>query len=110
MSDKAFICPCEDVTLNEIEHAIELGLDRIEEIKRYTGLGTGPCQGRECMHSLGRLLCKRGVRSEDLVPFTARPPTEPVSFAALAAMPTPLLEQLALEAAAPDEPEEGGES
>lgn len=98
MSDKAFICPCEDVTLHEIEHAIELGLDRVEEIKRYTGLGTGPCQGRECMASLGRLLCRRGVPIDRLQPFTSRPPTEPVSFAALAQMPTDIVEQLAIDA------------
>ena len=42
MSDRAFICRCEDVTLGEIDHCVELGLKSVEEIKRYTGLGTGP--------------------------------------------------------------------
>ena len=86
MSDRAFICRCEDVTLGEIDHAVALGLASVEEIKRYTGLGTGPCQGKECMATLARQLHKRGlVSAESLAPFTPRPPTEAVSLGTLAA-------------------------
>lgn len=86
MSRRAFVCRCEDVTLPEVVEAMELGLRTIEELKRYTGLGTGPCQGKECMVTLARLLAQRDVVATDrLQPFTARPPTEPVSFGALAA-------------------------
>jgi sarcosine oxidase subunit beta len=90
MPDRVFICRCEDVTIDEIEHAAALGLTTIEEIKRYTGLGTGPCQGRECLPGLARLLCAKGLaHPADLQPFTARPPCEPVSLAVLAAVPAP---------------------
>jgi bacterioferritin-associated ferredoxin len=86
MTLRTFVCRCEDVTLGEIEHAIELGLRDVEEIKRYTGLGTGPCQGKECMSTLVQLLVDRKIVEPDEVqPFTARPPTEPVTFGALAA-------------------------
>ncbi len=86
MSDRAFVCRCEDVTISEIDHAIAQGLASVEEIKRYTGLGTGPCQGKECMATLGRRLCEKGlVAPEDLTPFTARPPAENVSLGTLAA-------------------------
>lgn len=88
MTARTFVCRCEDVTLGEIERAISIGLADVEEIKRYTGLGTGPCQGKECLSALGRLLVARGlVRPEALRPFTARPPVEPVTFGALAAGP-----------------------
>ena len=84
---RTFLCRCEDVTLVELEHAIDnQGLDTIEELKRYTGLGTGPCQGKECTIALARLLVDRGlVDPAKLRPFTARPPAEPVTFGALAA-------------------------
>lgn len=88
MPERTFVCRCEDVTLGEIERTIAGGLHHIEEIKRYTGLGTGPCQGKECLSALARLLVARGlVRPEQLQPFTARPPVEPVTFGALAAGP-----------------------
>ena len=87
MSTRVFVCRCEDVTIDEIDHAIALGLGTVEEIKRYTGLGTGPCQGKECIVALARLLVGKGVLVEkDAQPFTARPPAEPVTLATLAAL------------------------
>lgn len=88
MTDRSFVCRCEDVTLGELEHARALGLERIEEIKRYTGLGTGPCQGKECLATLARWMhAKAKAPGELLTPFTPRPPLEPVTFAALASLP-----------------------
>jgi bacterioferritin-associated ferredoxin len=85
MSRRSFVCRCEDVTRSELEHAIGLGLHDVEELKRYTGLGTGPCQGKECMSALVSLLVARGLADPATVqPFTARPPTEPVTLGALA--------------------------
>jgi sarcosine oxidase subunit beta len=90
MSKRTFVCRCEDVTLPELEHAVARGMTTIEEVKRYTGLGTGPCQGKECMVALARFLADRDlVDPATLVPFTARPPAEPVTFGALASMEDP---------------------
>lgn len=90
MSERVFLCRCEDVTVTELEHALAAGLTTLEEIKRYTGFGTGPCQGKECMAVVARELLRREiVRADQLQPFTARPPTEPVSFGALAQVPDP---------------------
>lgn len=86
MSARTFICTCEDVTLEEIEHALATGLHSIEEIKRYTGLGTGICQGKQCMVALVDLLRTRGLAGDDVQPFTVRPPTEPVTLGELAAL------------------------
>ncbi len=86
MTQRAFLCRCEDVTLAELDEAVALGLRTIEELKRYTGLGTGPCQGKECMCALASVLVERGIVGADAIrPFTARPPSEPVTFGALAA-------------------------
>jgi len=90
LTDRVFLCRCEDVTITEVDHAIAEDLTSIEEIKRYTGLGTGPCQGRECLGPLACHLVRRGLATAaQLQPFTARPPTEPVTFGALAAAPPP---------------------
>jgi sarcosine oxidase subunit beta len=87
MTRRVFVCRCEDVTLAEIDHTISLGLASVEEIKRYTGLGTGPCQGKECMVGLVQLLVARGVVAADAaMPFTARPPAEPVTLGELASL------------------------
>ena len=85
MPDRTFICRCEDVTLDDIKKTLEHGLFTIEEIKRYTGLGTGPCQGKECLAGLTCWLIKHKLLDPaNAQPFTARPPTEAVSFAQLA--------------------------
>ncbi|MEZ4453463.1 MAG: (2Fe-2S)-binding protein [Nannocystaceae bacterium] len=90
MTDRTFVCRCEDVTVKELDHALELGLTTIEEIKRYTGLGTGPCQGRECLVVLARRLIDRGLATPaSIQPFTARPPSEPVTLGALASAQPP---------------------
>jgi bacterioferritin-associated ferredoxin len=46
---KTIICHCEDVSLGELLSAIEQGYKDIESIKRYTGIATGPCQGKCCL-------------------------------------------------------------
>jgi bacterioferritin-associated ferredoxin len=77
---KTIVCRCEDVTLSDIRRSFELGYTDIEEVKRYTGFGTGPCQGKECLVLVAELLAKEteGELKRPLRPFTARPPIEPV--------------------------------
>ena len=75
------VCRCEDVTLDDVRHTLDLGYRSVEEVKRYTGLGTGPCQGKECMALCASLCLAAGGAAE---PFTSRPPSGAVSFAVLA--------------------------
>ncbi len=82
---KVLICRCEDVLLNEIEEAIALGNEDIESLKRYTGFGTGVCQGKSCVAHVARVLCERAQLSPDAVePFTPRPPVTPIPLRLLA--------------------------
>ena len=49
MADKDIImCRCEDITRERILECIAQGYRTIDEIKRVTRAGMGPCQGRTC--------------------------------------------------------------
>ncbi|GAC1353346.1 MAG: (2Fe-2S)-binding protein [Polyangiales bacterium] len=84
MSGKVLACRCEDVTLHELEEAIDRGHDDIESLKRYTGFGTGWCQGKWCLALCARVLAEKGGDAK--APFTPRPPYHPISFAHLASL------------------------
>jgi len=81
---KTLVCRCEDVTLHELEDAITRGHCDIESLKRYTGFGTGWCQGKGCVALCAELLAKRGGNAAQ--PFTPRPPFRPVRLADLAGL------------------------
>ncbi len=83
---KTIVCACEDVTLAEIQRAFAAGHRDLESVKRYTGLGTGPCQGKSCAALAVRELLRLGATPEEAAPFTVRPPVEPVALGALAAI------------------------
>jgi sarcosine oxidase subunit beta len=46
---KTIVCHCEDITLDDLYSALEQGYNEIESIKRFTGIGTGKCQGKCCL-------------------------------------------------------------
>ena len=78
---KAFVCLCEDVTVEELRRVIGRGFTDIEEIKRITGIGTGPCQGKQCLEILRRLLAEEmSADIKDVPVTTQRPPVFPVHF------------------------------
>jgi NAD(P)H-nitrite reductase large subunit len=81
---KAFACRCEDVTLYELDRAIDEGYRDIESLKRYTGFGTGICQGKWCLSLCASRLAEKGGDASQ--PMTPRPPLHPVHFSTLAAL------------------------
>jgi bacterioferritin-associated ferredoxin len=86
MSAKVILCRCEDVTLADIRHAVTLGYTDLEEVKRYTGFGTGPCQGKECLRGVALAIAEASGRAPAaLAPFTSRPPLVPTPLRILAA-------------------------
>ena len=88
MAGKVILCRCEDVTLADVQHAVRLGYTDLEEVKRYTGFGTGPCQGKECLRGIAVAIAETagyGAREvKALSPFTSRPPLVPTEIAVLA--------------------------
>jgi thioredoxin reductase len=89
---KWIACPCEDVLLREVEEAAERGYRGIEVIKRYTGLGTGLCQGRYCLPDALLVLSVLEERAPREVGYiTQRPPVVPTPLAAFADLePSPV--------------------
>ncbi|MBS3975933.1 MAG: (2Fe-2S)-binding protein [Syntrophomonadaceae bacterium] len=85
MKDETVVCRCEDITLEEVRHLIKHGFTTMDEIKRISRLGMGPCQGRTCrslvMAEIARLT---GKDIEDLKIATFRPPTKPIKLGVLA--------------------------
>jgi heterotetrameric sarcosine oxidase beta subunit len=83
---KTLLCPCEDVTLDDVRHAIDKGHRDVESIKRYTGFGTGLCQGKTCLAAVARTLAER-TGAGAVLPFTPRPPLHPAELSLLASIP-----------------------
>lgn len=74
MDENTIVCRCGDTTLKEIRDLIKEGYTTVEEIKRVSRAGMGPCQGRTC----GSLILKEiaaytGVNISELKVSTSRP-------------------------------------
>ena len=77
MSDKSkiIICRCEDITLQQIDEAIEQGFTTFEDLKRILRVGMGPCQANTCGHLIQSYLSQKlGVSIEVVKTHKVRPP------------------------------------
>ncbi|MFA5488699.1 MAG: (2Fe-2S)-binding protein [Candidimonas sp.] len=61
MPDEAIVCPCEDVRVRDLRNAVEDGYRDIELVKRHTGAGTGPCQGKLCHGAMLQCMADAGL-------------------------------------------------
>ncbi|MBU8871964.1 MAG: (2Fe-2S)-binding protein [Gemmatimonadales bacterium] len=87
---KTILCRCEDVTLEEFREAFSEGFSELESLKRYTGTGTGFCQGKGCMsEAAAELAVLRNIPPEKVRLTTIRPPAEPLTFGQLASLDVP---------------------
>lgn len=81
MPERTIICRCEDLTLADIREIIARGVTTLEEIKRLTRCGMGPCQGRTCRPLVADELSRMtGVPLSEIALPTFRPPTKPVKL------------------------------
>jgi bacterioferritin-associated ferredoxin len=74
---KTIICHCEDITLDDLRSSLEQGYSDLETIKRFTGIGTGKCQGKCCLPQLIRELVKGNGDAPKGLP-TIRQPVLPL--------------------------------
>lgn len=83
--NRIILCRCEDLTREDILACIRSGCRTIDEIKRVTRAGMGPCQGRTCRMLIAQELATYyKVPMEEVLLPTFRPPTKPVSMGVLA--------------------------
>lgn len=69
------------------------GYEDFEDLKRFLGLATGPCQGKACVAAATRLIAiHRGIDPADVDVMTFRPPVRPVRIDTLAAQDAELEE------------------
>jgi len=81
MKKNTIVCRCEDITVEEVEKAIDEGYTDIEELRKKLRIGMGPCQGRVCIQLVIKILEKKTgkkIKPENLP--TSRPPIIPVSL------------------------------
>lgn len=85
MDRSTIICRCEELSIEEIEEAIENGARTFNDIKRLTRCGMGPCQAKICSDLVLELI-KQKIGEEILgnaLP-RMRPPLVPVKLGTLA--------------------------
>ncbi|MFH1350731.1 MAG: 2Fe-2S iron-sulfur cluster-binding protein [Pseudomonadota bacterium] len=74
----------EDVTVKQVEQAVDDGFYQAELVKRYTAAGTGPSQSYLSGYNLALLVSeKRALKPGEIPPTTVRPPVVATSLAVL---------------------------
>ncbi|UCD79448.1 MAG: (2Fe-2S)-binding protein [Desulfobacterales bacterium] len=80
------ICRCEGVRLGQIQSTIRRsGVQTVNQIKKLTRAGMGPCQGRTCARIVETILAASVPESAGTEPFQARPPVRGIAVGTLAA-------------------------
>ncbi len=84
-TDETLICRCEEVTVGQAKEAIKQGMKDLHQVKLATRTGMGYCQGRFCSPLVAPLIAEvTGEPLLDLLPFTVRPPIQPLPLRILA--------------------------
>lgn len=85
MDDRTIVCRCEDVTWGEVRKQLDKGYTTLDEIKRITRAGMGPCQGKTCQRILLRAIAEYLHKPVDQIQVsTFRPPAKPIPLGTLA--------------------------
>ncbi|MCC8057249.1 (2Fe-2S)-binding protein [Cloacibacillus sp.] len=84
-NNETIICRCEDITVERIRECIAAGCTTINEIKRETRAGMGPCQGRTCRMLIAQeLSCAYNIPLDEVLLPTFRIPAVAVSIEVMA--------------------------
>ena len=87
VSSRAYIaCRCEEVSMADVTLSFQNGARTLNEVKRRTRAGMGPCQGIYCMPAVAALVAEAtGVPISQVEPMTLRPPVRLVPLGLFAA-------------------------
>ncbi len=82
--NKEYVCRCEEITKEDIERVIDLGITDYEELRRILRIGMGPCGGKTCRALTLQILSqKTGQSISDIELGMFRPPVIPTPFEAI---------------------------
>jgi D-hydroxyproline dehydrogenase subunit alpha len=83
--DDTLLCRCEEITLGQVREAIANGATDVNQVKLVTRAGMGYCQSRFCSVLIApHVAAATGQNLSDLIPFTVRPPIQPIPLRVLA--------------------------
>ena len=81
---ETILCRCEEVTHEEALRAVREGAVHVSEVKAWTRIGMGRCQGRMCGPALGQLIARAtGRPAAEGGAFSVRPPVKPIPLGVL---------------------------
>jgi bacterioferritin-associated ferredoxin len=84
--DELIVCRCESVNLGQIQSTIRRsGAKTVNQVKKLTRAGMGPCQGRTCASTIESVLEIEADIPRGSEAFRARPPVRNLPIATLAA-------------------------
>ncbi len=80
VTEATIICRCEDVTAGDIQHAMEDKARDMNQLKHFTRLGMGPCQGKMCSMNAACLLRRQADLPPGDLRLTPRAPIRPIEM------------------------------
>jgi sarcosine oxidase subunit alpha len=83
---RATVCPCMDAMAAEVLDLIAAGMTHVEELKRQTSCGMGPCQGLPCWELLRALLARASGGELGADRPSHRPPRRAITVAQAAGL------------------------
>ena len=83
--ENIYVCRCEEITVADIERAIEEGATTLTAIKVRTNAGMGVCQGLTCRKNIERMLREKKLDPGCCQHSPYRFPVRTVGVAELAA-------------------------
>ena len=78
--ETTIICRCEDVTAGDIEQAVKDKARDMNQLKHFTRLGMGPCQGKMCSMNAACLLRRQADLPPGDMRLTPRAPIRPIEM------------------------------
>lgn len=97
MDPNTVICKCEEINVAEVETAVKLGAETIDDVKRLTRCGMGPCQAKTCMPLIAEAIHElTGKPLAEIRPMRNRIPLRPITIEVLAKNQTASLNVISL--------------
>ena len=92
-ANELIICRCENVRLGELQQTIrDSDVTTVNQLKKLTRAGMGPCQGRTCAQTVESVLEKEAGIPVGSEAYRSRPPVRNLPIATLAASADQYLE------------------